>query len=133
MINLSKKIDGNFESEETTTENIHEKPVINILNTENKISKDSINFTNNENNLIENNSVTSEIITSDNVEQDNSENTIESSENLDENNEVSNCLALTVKKDYNLSVVKNVFVRTVKGIWKVAISIFTLNIIKFFF
>ena len=58
----------------------------------------------------------------------------DNSDNISEtNSEVSNCLALTVKKDYSISVVKNVFIRTCKGIWKVAISIFTLNIIKFFF
>lgn len=52
----------------------------------------------------------------------------------DENNssEVVNCLALTVKKDYSLSIVKNVVVRTLKNIWRVAVSIFTLNLLKFF-
>ncbi len=44
-----------------------------------------------------------------------------------------NCLALTVQKDYNLSVVKHVFVRTWKTTWRVALSIFILNFLTFFF
>lgn len=53
---------------------------------------------------------------------------------IQENNpsEVVNCLALTVKKDYSLSIVKNVVVRTLKNIWRIAVSIFTLNLLKFF-
>ncbi len=43
-----------------------------------------------------------------------------------------NCLALTVKKDYNLSIVKNVMLKTLKNAWKIALSIFTLNFLKFF-
>ena len=50
-----------------------------------------------------------------------------------ESSEVVNCLALTVKKDYNLAIVKNVFVKTFRNVWRIALSIFTLNFIKFFF
>lgn len=46
--------------------------------------------------------------------------------------EVSNCLALTVQKDYSLSIVKNVVVKTLRSAWKIALSIFTLNFLKFF-
>lgn len=53
------------------------------------------------------------------------------SEESNDNN-VVNCLALTVKKDYSLSIVKNVVLKTFRSIWKVAISIFTLNLLKFF-
>ena len=49
-----------------------------------------------------------------------------------ENNNV-NCLALTVKKDYNLSIVKHVFFRTWKTTWRVALSVFILNFLSFFF
>lgn len=49
-----------------------------------------------------------------------------------ENNNV-NCLALTVKKDYSLSIVKHVFVRTWKTTWRVALSVFILNFLSFFF
>lgn len=43
-----------------------------------------------------------------------------------------NCLSLTVKKDYSLSIVKNIVVRTLKGTWRVSISIFLLNLFNFF-
>ena len=79
----------------------------------------------------------------DNVEQENTsdknvtnlDNTIQEELTTQENesSEVVNCLALTVKKDYSLSIVKNVVVKTFKNIWRIAISIFTLNFIKFFF
>lgn len=79
----------------------------------------------------------------DNVEQENTsdknvtnlDNTIQEERTTQENesSEVVNCLALTVKKDYSLSIVKNVVVKTFKNIWRIAISIFTLNFIKFFF
>lgn len=49
-----------------------------------------------------------------------------------ENNNV-NCLALIVKKDYSLSIVKHVFVRTWKTTWRVALSVFILNFLSFFF
>lgn len=45
----------------------------------------------------------------------------------------TNCLALTVRKNYNLSIVKNGFFTTLRVSWKVAISTFILNIIKLFF
>ena len=61
------------------------------------------------------------------------EEVVEITEDVSENAEVSNCLALTIRKDYSISVIRNVFVRTAKGILKVAISIFTLNFFKFFF
>lgn len=44
-----------------------------------------------------------------------------------------NCLSLTVRKDYSLSVVKHVLVRTWKTTWRVALSIFLLNFLSFFF
>ena len=44
----------------------------------------------------------------------------------------SNCLALTVRKDYNLSIVKNSIFTTLRVSWKIAISTFILNILKLF-
>lgn len=52
---------------------------------------------------------------------------------LPEENININCLALTVKKEYNLSIVKHVFVRTWKTTWRVALSVFILNFLTFFF
>lgn len=45
----------------------------------------------------------------------------------------TNCLALTVRKDYNLSIVKNSILTTFRISWKVAISTFILNVLKLFF
>ena len=137
MINLSNtNIDSNLESKKTF-ENETNNEMKKEHNLHEEKEKDSVEFTNNENNLIENmnegniNSIISNVIEKDETITD-ANNSEDKSNTLEDNTEVSNCLALTVKKDYSMAVVKNVFVRTVKGIWKVAVSIFTLNIIKFF-
>lgn len=52
---------------------------------------------------------------------DNSEDTVE-----------TNCLALTVKKDYSLSIAKNAFFKGIRMSFKVAISTFFLNVAKIF-
>ena len=45
----------------------------------------------------------------------------------------TNCLALTVRKDYSLSIIKNSFVTTLRVSWKIAISTFILNLLRFLF
>ena len=50
----------------------------------------------------------------------------------DERNE-PNCLALTVRKDYNLTIIKNIFTTTGRMSLKVALSTFILNILRMFF
>jgi hypothetical protein len=45
----------------------------------------------------------------------------------------TNCLALTIKKDYKLVAVKNVFLHTLKVTWKVIVSTVTLTIFKYIF
>ena len=51
-----------------------------------------------------------------------------------ENNiiEPTNCLALTVVKEYKLTVVKNVFKKSCKLTWKIALSIITMNFLNTF-
>lgn len=44
----------------------------------------------------------------------------------------TNCLALTVRKDYNLSIVKNTILTTFRFSWKIAFSTLILNILKLF-
>lgn len=115
MVDVSNKIENNLESKKL---NNFEKTLDTIDNVtkvdfEKEAQKDDIT----------NNIFNSTI----------SEQELESANNSDtENPEVVNCLALTVKKDYSLSIVKNVVVRTFKRIWKVAVSIFTLHLFKFF-
>lgn len=45
----------------------------------------------------------------------------------------TNCLALTVRKDYNLSIFKNSIATTFRVSWKIAVSTFLLNLLKLFF
>ena len=45
----------------------------------------------------------------------------------------TNCLALTVRKNYNLAIVKNSIFTTLRLSWKVALSTFLLNVLKLFF
>ena len=45
----------------------------------------------------------------------------------------TNCLALTVRKDYNYAIAKNTVFKTIRMSIKVAISTFLLNLIKLFF
>lgn len=62
--------------------------------------------------------------------------TVENEETLEEKQSESvetNCLALTVRKDYNLSILKNGLATTVRVSWKVALSTFILNLLAFLF
>lgn len=54
--------------------------------------------------------------------------------NIEQKNETAetNCLALTVRKDYNLSIVKNTIITTFRFSWKIAFSTLILNILKLF-
>ena len=72
---------------------------------------------------------TSSVLETDSKPQNNS--SIENQPEAENNN--VNCLALTVKKDYSLSIAKHVFVRTWKTTWRVALSVFILNFLSFFF
>lgn len=62
---------------------------------------------------------------------------IESPERIEENlnnniDNTTNCLALTIKQDYPLIVVKNFFKKSFKVTWKVALSIITINFLNLF-
>ena len=55
------------------------------------------------------------------------------SERIDvEDSNTSNCLALTIKKEYKLVAIKNVFIHSLKVTWKVIVSTITLHILKLF-
>ena len=43
-----------------------------------------------------------------------------------------NCLYLTVKKDYSLSIFRNKIKKVIKGSWKIVVSIFVLNFLSSF-
>lgn len=44
-----------------------------------------------------------------------------------------NCLALTVRKDYNLIIVKNIFTTTGRLSWKIVLSTIVLNFLRMIF
>lgn len=44
----------------------------------------------------------------------------------------TNCLALTVKKEYKLVVIKNMVKKGLKVSWKIALSTFVMNFLKAF-
>lgn len=70
------------------------------------------------------------------VLQDNSEkeqksiSTLQSTNNLQQEN--TNCLALTVRKEYKITVVKNMLHKGIKVSWKIALSIFVMNFLNSF-
>ena len=78
---------------------------------------------------------TEEVIKNSNLENNlESENSLEnSSSNSEDSFEgVPNCLSLTVKEDYKLSIVKNVFLKSIRSSLKIAFSVLTLNLLKLF-
>lgn len=45
----------------------------------------------------------------------------------------TNCLALTIRKDYSLSIAKNILHKTGRMSWKIALNLFLLNIMAILF
>lgn len=129
MVDIPNKLENNLDSKELNTDKTLNDIV---LEKADDILSDNIESSSNpdfqENNPDSNNPTALEEL--DSTPNDNIEN-IELEKNED-NSEVSNCLALTVQKDYSLSIVKNVVVKTLRSAWKIALSIFTLNFLKFF-
>lgn len=117
MVDLSNKIEADLESK---TPNILEE----------NVNNDTQENNSNQDNLIDNKN---DLQIEESGSLENTENAKESLvETENQSPEVANCLALTVKKDYNLSIVKNVVVKAFRNAWKIALSIFTLNFLKFF-
>lgn len=129
MVDIPNKLENNLDSKELNTDKTLNDIV---LEKADDILSDNIESSSNpdfqENKPDSNNPIALEEL--DSTPNDNIEN-IELEKNED-NSEVSNCLALTVQKDYSLSIVKNVVVKTLRSAWKIALSIFTLNFLKFF-
>lgn len=96
-------------------------------------------------NTLDNTQIDTEAISSAEDSTDKAEIVTEESFDLESNEQISNdlsakeetantnCLALTVRKSYNLSIVKNSIFTTLRVSWKVALSTFVLNILKLFF
>ena len=76
--------------------------------------------------------IVSEDEVSDNIVQESNPNALEDSSSSKNETVETNCLALTVRKDYNLSIVKNTILTTFRFSWKIAFSTLILNILKLF-
>ena len=86
--------------------------------------------------VISNNTENITNIESNSITPQNNSSIFDLSSNGDENKEKkveTNCLALTVRKDYNFSITKNTVFKTIRMSVKVAISTLVLNLIKIFF
>ena len=78
------------------------------------------------------------------IEKENADSPEESSESVNlestnisclvtnENASTTNCLALTIQKEHKIVAIKNVFWRSIRMSWKVAVSTITLALIKLF-
>ncbi len=60
------------------------------------------------------------------------ENPSESIEIKTQDANTTNCLALTIQEDHKITALKNVFFRTIRMSWKVAVSTITLALLKLF-
>lgn len=103
-----------------------------------EIDSDNIDLTSNDNNLKSESILCNENVNSkgnDNLSPINDEANLDSSieKNAEKESIETNCLALTVRKDYNFSIAKNTVFKTIRMSIKVAISTFVLNLIKLFF
>lgn len=82
-------------------------------------------------------STTTELIPIDNIDEiletdiKNQNESISEKIELEDSN-TSNCLALTIKKEYKLVAIKNVFLHSLKVTWKVIVGTLTLHLFKFF-
>lgn len=97
-------------------DNSIEKMDIDNNNNTNNSTNNTINNNNNNNNAI--NSITEQLV-----------------ENSEDANDTPkpNCLALTVRKDYNLTIFKNIFTTSRRMSLKIAISTLVLNFLRMFF
>ena len=63
------------------------------------------------------------------IDSDIQNNIEELNNNIDD---TTNCLALTVRENYHMVVVKNFVRKSIRVSWKVALSIFTINFLNMF-
>ena len=103
-----------------------------------EIDSDNIDLTSNDNNLKYESILSNENVNTkknDTLSSINIATSLDSSieKNTEKESIETNCLALTVRKDYNFSIAKNTVFKTIRMSIKVAISTFVLNLIKLFF
>lgn len=118
------KFEGELQKEDFDLKSNNETLNNNLIENANTQSNITVNFN-------------SSISSSQEINNDSSNNLLEKTEEhsvSDEKETVeTNCLALTVRKDYNFAIAKNTVFKTIRMSIKVAISTFLLNLIKLFF
>ena len=112
-LNSNNQIIANSIYEETTPNNDSSENISVTIDEEELLENLDVPTSSDEKNIFEDSNITA---TSDEKE------TVE-----------TNCLALTVRKDYNFAIAKNTVFKTIRMSIKVAISTFVLNLIKLFF
>ncbi len=116
-------LDDNLNEDIQQVEVTNDVPIVN----------DNINDTDTDNELDSTIDTSIENIEEDLVEPSEEDNSEESAVAIvDAQSPGVNCLYLTVKKDYNLSIIKNKIKRALKGSWRVAVSVFILNFLSSF-
>ena len=115
VINENGLITENQNEQKDTLKNTNDVQAIN--------NQDNVTIENNKNFDLDN---------SNNQLEENENNHVQTINNNVENENSTNCIALTVRKDYNLSIFKNSIFTTLRVSWKIAISTFILNILKLF-
>lgn len=112
---------------------------IELIKKEKNVITTILNSTdNNQNNDLDKNEPEENKLEENEIENNNSEEIVEENEenneekNIDNVDTTTDCLALTVRENYHIVVVKNLFRKSARMSWKVALSIITINFLNMF-
>ena len=131
VINKNGLITENQETQDNNLIDNHSKEIENISITNNNItdSSDTSDTIGTSSNNSDNCAIS---VTPTNEELENTSNDTTTEESEQKETAETNCLALTVRKNYNVSIIKNSIFTSLRLSFKVAISTLVLNILKLF-
>ena len=131
VINENGLITENQETHDNNLIDNHSTEIENISITNNNItdSSDTSDTIDTSSNNSDNCAISA---TSTNEELENTSNNTTTEESEQKETAETNCLALTVRKNYNVSIIKNSIFTSLRLSFKVAISTLVLNILKLF-
>ncbi len=131
VINENGLITENQETHDNNLIDNHSKEIENISITNNNItdSSDTSDTIGTSSNNSDNCAIS---VTPTNEELENTSNDTTTEESEQKETAETNCLALTVRKNYNVSIIKNSIFTSLRLSFKVAISTLVLNILKLF-
>ena len=131
VINENGLITENQETHDNNLIDNHSKEIENISITNNNIteSSDTSDTIGTSSNNSDNCAIS---VTPTNEELENTSNNTTTEESEQKETAETNCLALTVRKNYNVSIIKNSIFTSLRLSFKVAISTLVLNILKLF-